>query len=122
LAWILIPLKVTWIPYSELVLRSWRLFVFACGVPSLLIAITLHAFFPETPKFLLSQGRHDEALAVLRQIFVINKRKNPAEYCVIRQFFPLRDEITVFFGTGTFGIPRVGRESSKYQWDREELG
>jgi len=70
------------VPFPDLILRSWRLFVFACGVPSLLVAVTLHFFFPETPKFLLSRGHHDEALGVLRKIFVINKRRNPAEYCV----------------------------------------
>ncbi|CAB3380145.1 Hypothetical predicted protein [Cloeon dipterum] len=84
LAWLLIPLKFTWTPYPELTFRSWRLFVFFCGVPSLIIGLTLHFCFHETPKFLLSQGHHDEALAVLRKVFVFNKRRDPSEYCVRR--------------------------------------
>ncbi|XP_059490404.1 synaptic vesicle glycoprotein 2B-like [Neocloeon triangulifer] len=84
LAWIVIPLPITWTPFPDLILRSWRLFVFFCGVPSLVIAIILHFFFMETPKFLLSRGHHDEALEVLRKIFVFNKKRPVSEYCVHR--------------------------------------
>ena len=62
---------------------SWRLFTLACAVPSLLVTVTF-VFMPESPKFLvcqvwcplcshtryhsytLWQGRHEEALELLR--------------------------------------------------------
>lgn len=62
--------------------RSWRVFVLLCGAPSLVVALALHFFFPETPKFLLVRGHHDEALTVLRRLFVSNTGRDVAEYNV----------------------------------------
>lgn len=39
-------------------------------------------FFPESPKFLMSQGRNDEALRVFQTIFQINTGRLRADYPV----------------------------------------
>jgi MFS transporter, VNT family, synaptic vesicle glycoprotein 2 len=46
----------------------WRLFVAACAVPSCLGCILVHALVPESPRFLLLQGCHDEALSVAHRL------------------------------------------------------
>ncbi|KAF4524493.1 hypothetical protein B566_EDAN011504 [Ephemera danica] len=84
LAWLIIPLPLEWEPVTGSVFRSWRVFVFLCGAPSLLVALVLRFCFPETPKFLLSRSRHDEAMTVLRSIFYANTRQNVVDYNVKR--------------------------------------
>lgn len=39
-------------------------------------------FFPESPKFLMSRGRNDEAMAVFRRIYRINTGRTENEYPV----------------------------------------
>lgn len=51
--------------------KPWRLLFILYTIPGLLAGITFF-FFPETPKFLLSQGREDEALTVLKWLYRIN--------------------------------------------------
>ncbi|TMW52081.1 hypothetical protein DOY81_002861 [Sarcophaga bullata] len=48
----------------------------------------LHAFFPESPKFLMFNGRNSEALECLKTIYAINKRKPKSSYPITK----LRDE------------------------------
>lgn len=64
-----------------LTFNSWRLFVGIFGLPSLLAAF-LVSKYPETPKFLLSQGQNDKALEILRQMFVLNTKKEAHHYPV----------------------------------------
>lgn len=40
------------------------------------------SFGPESPKFLVAQGKHDEALRVLQNIYAGNKGKSPEDYPV----------------------------------------
>eukprot|EP00049_Salpingoeca_infusionum_P027077 m.30163 g.30163 ORF g.30163 m.30163 type:complete len:568 (-) comp9254_c0_seq1:137-1840(-) len=53
-------------------LRAWRLFVFLCTFPSLIASIAL-IFAPESPKWLLTVGRTDEAESVLTRIKKANR-------------------------------------------------
>ncbi|KAI4482508.1 hypothetical protein M0802_013644 [Mischocyttarus mexicanus] len=80
LAWLIIPQNwsiVLWDGYF--VYNSWRIFLSLCGVPTL-IGVALILFFPESPKFLMSQGRKEEALKVFRQIYRINTGKPEETY------------------------------------------
>ncbi|CAK9800163.1 Synaptic vesicle glycoprotein 2A [Anthophora plagiata] len=61
------------------VYNPWRLFLSVCGVPVLIGAACLF-MFPESPKFLMSQGRIDEALKVFRMIYRINTGRPEEEY------------------------------------------
>lgn len=79
-AWIIIPLEFS-IVISGFVFNSWRLFVGIFGLPCLLAAF-LVSKYPESPKFLLSQGQDDKALAVMRQMFMSNTNKEVHHYPV----------------------------------------
>ena len=46
-----VPHQLTW--------ASWRWFTLACAGPSLLVCLVF-ILLPESPKFLLCQGRHDD--------------------------------------------------------------
>lgn len=80
LAWLIIPTGIGFVtPYF--VYNSWRIFLLVCAAPSFLVAGLLF-YLPESPKFLLSQGRIDEALSIFRGIFVTNTGKPREEYPV----------------------------------------
>ena len=50
----------------------WRLFVFACSIPCAVSLILGWIYVPESPRWLMIQGKHDEALQVLRQAAATN--------------------------------------------------
>ncbi|XP_037826054.1 synaptic vesicle glycoprotein 2B-like isoform X2 [Lucilia sericata] len=60
-------------------LYTWHFFILITAVVPLLGGF-LNSFFPESPKFLMSQGRNDEALECLRLVYAINKRRPKIEY------------------------------------------
>lgn len=80
MAWMIIPRPWSF-ETSSFKYNSWRAFVAAAGIPSLLSAIFL-MFFPESPKFLMSQNRMQEALTVFRKIFEINSGTSGSIYPV----------------------------------------
>ena len=81
MAWIILPLNV-YIPlFEQLVFTSWRLYILLITIP-VSISLLLLSRLPETPKFLLSQGKQQETLEVLSSIFAINQRKGKDEFPV----------------------------------------
>ncbi|XP_047116112.1 uncharacterized protein LOC124796070 [Schistocerca piceifrons] len=62
-------------------LHPWHVFVMASSVPALLGAVVF-SLLPETPKFLMAQGRNEEALAVMRKMYATNTRTHPDTYPV----------------------------------------
>lgn len=87
-SWIILP-GVAWLVLPQpwevralgVVFNSWRVMLALITVPTLLCA-ALALRFSETPKFLASQGRLDEALAVLRAIFAANTGRPADEFPV----------------------------------------
>jgi len=72
LAWLVIPqqwLIVLW--DGAFVYNSWRIFLSLCGVSSL-IGVCCLSFFPESPKFLMTQNRNKDALEIFKKIYNIN--------------------------------------------------
>lgn len=68
-----------YVPYIDLEYKPWRLFLVVCSVPGLLAALFL-IFLPESPKFVLGQGRNFEAYEILRKMNRWNNgRKNELE-------------------------------------------
>jgi MFS transporter, VNT family, synaptic vesicle glycoprotein 2 len=55
-------------------------------VPSAISTVGLY-FSYESPKFLLSVGREEEAMKVLKTMFVVNNNKSVEEYPVSNTFF-----------------------------------
>lgn len=69
LAWLVI--NQSWelyIPYVEVTYKPWRLFLVVCGLPSLLCAFALIPV-PESPKFVLGQGKQTECIRILQLIY-----------------------------------------------------
>lgn len=72
LAWLVI--NQTWqlyIPALDLMFKPWRLFLLVCGLPSLLCGLAL-SYAPESPKFVLSQGRQQETIHILQTVYRAN--------------------------------------------------
>lgn len=63
------------------VYNSWRIFLLVCAIPSFIVAGLL-CFLPESPKFLLSQGRSEEAIVIFRYIYRINTGNHSDDYPV----------------------------------------
>lgn len=61
--------------------NSWRIFLLLCAMPSFLVTGLLF-YLPESPKFLIMQGRRDKALNILRGIFVTNTGRTKDYYPV----------------------------------------
>lgn len=66
---------------EDFVYNSWRIFLVICAAPSFIVAVLL-TYLPESPKFLLSCGRFEEALAIFRGIYVTNTGNDASTYPV----------------------------------------
>lgn len=80
LAWLIIPTGIGFVT-SLFTYNSWRIFLMVCSLPSFVVAFLLF-YLPESPKFLLSKGKQDKAMAIFRGIFVTNTKKAPELYPV----------------------------------------
>nr|XP_023023359.1 synaptic vesicle glycoprotein 2A-like [Leptinotarsa decemlineata] len=82
MAWLILPLEWSYeIPLINIMFRPWRLLVVIYALPSILFAILLCSL-PESPKYLISKGQHDEALAILRKMYSVNTGKSQDEFPV----------------------------------------
>lgn len=84
LAWLVIPNDKYLGHYgNNFVYNSWRIFLLICSMPSFIVAALLF-MLPESPKFLLSQRRGDEAIEIFKQIYHTNTGK-AKEYYPVKQ-------------------------------------
>ncbi|XP_011161791.1 synaptic vesicle glycoprotein 2B isoform X2 [Solenopsis invicta] len=80
IAWLIIPQKWYITLLNETIeINSWRVFLAICSLPEFLACIALFAF-PESPRFLILKGRHNEALNVFKKIYSLNTGKNADTY------------------------------------------
>ena len=70
-AWAVIPRDIG-VTTGDFLYNSWRIFVFICGIPAFLVAVSLFAF-PESPKFLAFHGKPQFALKVISKMYQQNK-------------------------------------------------
>ncbi|XP_061394663.1 synaptic vesicle glycoprotein 2B-like [Musca vetustissima] len=63
------------VPLIGITYKPWRLFFVMSGVSGLVCGIIFH-YLPESPKYLLTANRHDEALEVLRYMHKKNTEAN----------------------------------------------
>ncbi|XP_045461412.1 synaptic vesicle glycoprotein 2C-like isoform X2 [Harmonia axyridis] len=74
IAWVLLN-KNTFDTFARLhFYNPWRIFVLICCLPSLLSLVCLY-FLPETPKYLISKKRYQNAIKVFQRVYRINTRK-----------------------------------------------
>ena len=69
---------------------SWNIFVFVCSIPCIIGTVCGAFIVPESPHWLVAQGRSEEALILLRRAAAVN-RKDPNE------IFPNGTEIKVHY-------------------------
>lgn len=82
LAWIC--LSYNWefnIPYIGVIYKPWRLFILICGLPGLFCTFLL-LFIPESPKYVLLEGKEKEAIAILKSIFIRNGKGKLEDWTV----------------------------------------
>ncbi|XP_020281742.1 synaptic vesicle glycoprotein 2B-like [Pseudomyrmex gracilis] len=77
-AWIIIPLPISFEFYG-IHYNSWRLFLGIFSVPLFIMGVILLQY-PESPKFLLSQGKTDKTLAILQSIYAVNTGRDKSEF------------------------------------------
>ncbi|XP_017889606.1 synaptic vesicle glycoprotein 2B-like isoform X2 [Ceratina calcarata] len=80
LAWIIIPMPMS-LQFNGIVYNSWRLLLAIIVMPTLLVTL-IAIKYPESPKFLVSQGKTEEALSILKKIYAINTGNHEDEYPV----------------------------------------
>uniref|UniRef100_A0ABD2WVV1 Major facilitator superfamily (MFS) profile domain-containing protein n=1 Tax=Trichogramma kaykai TaxID=54128 RepID=A0ABD2WVV1_9HYME len=73
LAWLIIPREMG-VKSPSFTYNSWRIFLLICAAPSFIVAGLLF-LLPESPKYLLSRGRYEEALDIFRGIYAANTGK-----------------------------------------------
>ncbi|KAE9527698.1 hypothetical protein AGLY_012771 [Aphis glycines] len=74
---------------------SWNLFAIICALPSLIFSCLL-AKLPESPKFLLAKGKHDETIDCLKFVYRWNNKTDddfPASSSIVVTSLTLPDQI-----------------------------
>ncbi|XP_053612467.1 solute carrier family 22 member 16-like isoform X2 [Plodia interpunctella] len=72
--------------------RSWRLLSIVYSSMFILAAFLL-SFGPESPKYLVSQGKYDDALKILQYMYAGNKRKSPDVFPIKKlKVIPINEE------------------------------
>ncbi|CAG9580138.1 unnamed protein product [Danaus chrysippus] len=81
-AYPILPLEfVYWIDFLSIKYRSWRLLALVMSLPCAATACLLQLFH-ESPKFLVSIGKNEEALEVLKKIYACNSGKQANTFTV----------------------------------------
>lgn len=69
-----------YIPIIDLIFRPWRLFLLLCGSSSVLCALVMIIYIPESPKFTFAQGDEAKTLLILQSIYARNTGRPAGEY------------------------------------------
>ncbi|XP_055383192.1 synaptic vesicle glycoprotein 2B-like [Condylostylus longicornis] len=80
LATIILPMKLE-LYLGSMKFSSWRFLTLCNAIPTVLALIGVLCF-PESPKYLLAQGRHDEAIEVMKKCYKMNTNMDPSTYPV----------------------------------------
>ncbi|XP_076062798.1 synaptic vesicle glycoprotein 2B-like isoform X2 [Oratosquilla oratoria] len=66
----IIPLHIGFVS-GNFKFNSWRIFLVICALPALTISLAI-VLLPESPMFLLLKGQHNDALAIIRNVYKQN--------------------------------------------------
>lgn len=75
-------------------IHSWQVFLMVCSIPHIISGIA-HLFLPESPKFLMTAGRNEEALQVFQRVYSINTGLPPTTFPVYLFVFLIRTFISL---------------------------
>ncbi|XP_055526105.1 synaptic vesicle glycoprotein 2B-like [Wyeomyia smithii] len=78
IGWWMLSYDWSFVITESIVFKPWRLLFILNTIPGFLAAIA-YCFCPESPKFLLTQGRPEEALEVLRTMYRINNKSKGSD-------------------------------------------
>ncbi|XP_063635472.1 synaptic vesicle glycoprotein 2B-like isoform X1 [Cydia splendana] len=87
LAWGVLTHDWTFQITEKFVIHSWNLFLLATALMPLLTGLVF-LFLPESPKFLMSRGRNEEAMQVFRKIYRLNTGNPKEDYpikCLVEE-------------------------------------
>ncbi|KAJ8919148.1 hypothetical protein NQ315_012134 [Exocentrus adspersus] len=80
----LLPMDFTVILFNGYIkFHSWNLLILVSSVLSFMTGI-IYIFLPETPKYLMTEGNNEEALAVFRKVYTINSGKPEDTYPIAK--------------------------------------
>lgn len=91
-AWLIIPLDIRIELVGGLVFTSWRLYLAALTIP-ILISLFLLLRLPESPKFVLNQGRMDETLHTLQEMYSVNNNDEKQNFPISSIQLDLEDKL-----------------------------
>ncbi|XP_050726666.1 organic cation transporter protein-like isoform X5 [Eriocheir sinensis] len=73
------------VPGIAYLIRTWKWLQAALSLPALML-ISFYWLLPESPRWLIQQGRHQEALTVLKSASKVNKRTLPPDQPMLAAF------------------------------------
>lgn len=75
LAWLIINQEFSYyIPLIGTLYKPWRLYMFVCGLPSLICSLVLLKM-PESPKFIFEKRSSEQTIKILKKMYSINTGK-----------------------------------------------
>ncbi|XP_014206973.1 solute carrier family 22 member 5 [Copidosoma floridanum] len=82
-------------PWSQLTIYnhfypSWRVYLMICALPSIL-GLVLLCLMPKSPKHLMAQGKHKEALRLFRVMYCLNHFKASCNYPITELYSSRKD-------------------------------
>lgn len=86
------------ISFLGITYKPWRFFLVACSLPGFLSGLLMIFLLPESPKFLLTMGRDDEAIDVLKTMYRWNTGRPKSEFRVkylMQEEDTIRKDLTV---------------------------
>lgn len=81
-----------YVPFFDIVYKSWRAFMFVCAIPSIISFLAL-LILPESPKFELSQGRQEQTIQILEKMNRWNNGGRSAVPLGITEIYEEKEEI-----------------------------
>lgn len=99
------------------VIHSWNLFLLIMSIPTLIAGTAFH-FLPESPKFLMSRGENQKALAVFQEIFRRNHKTGDSLYPISK----LADEKYVAATSAHKSLDKIEAQLEDGSGDRQGGG
>ncbi|XP_055846361.1 synaptic vesicle glycoprotein 2B-like [Episyrphus balteatus] len=80
-----------YVPIVDIVYKPWRFYIVCCGLLGFVSGLCF-LILPESPKYLLSVGKEDEVIAILKRIYSINTGKKAESFEITSIVPDIEDE------------------------------